>query len=422
MPHQVALTIRVDITGEQFAALDNTLTEICRKGTANDLIPFSDMDGVHFARLLLTPETLDLHGATIRPSIIYLAELDAPAETHVAELVTKARSGLDRLFAGCDGYPAHNAGAIVDWLNQHVLPTAAYYVNTVGRSLTQIRQEALLRESIEDFLDRERSRFDPMTALDVRVAIQKHVRERADLAFASSPPERPDLSWRIGETIHRIAAPAAALALLPVGLVAAPVWAALLRWHEVTDTPERVLPDPQKLGAIADLENFVAQNAFTAVGFVKPGRLRRLTINGALTALDYAVRHIYNRGSLSGVQTIHFARWIFLDDGRRVLFASNYDGSLESYMDEFIDKLAWGLNAVFSNGLGYPGTRWLVARGATDEEAFKNYLHNHQVRTQLWYSAYERLTAHNIETNARIRAGLTGEMTPADAQSWLALL
>ena len=105
-----------------------------------------------------------------------------------------------------------------------------------------------------------------------------------------------------------------------------------------------------------------------------------------------------------------------------MLFASNYDGSLESYMDDFIDKVAWGLNAAFSNGVGYPRTRWLVGEGAKDELAFKNFLRSNQLATQVWYSAYDNLTAHNIETNARIRAGLNGDMSPAEAEAWLALL
>ena len=73
-------------------------------------------------------------------------------------------------------------------------------------------------------------------------------------------------------------------------------------------------------------------------------------------------RHVFNRGNLAGVKTIHFARWVFLDGKRRVFFASNYDGSLESYMDDFIDKIAWGLNIVFSNGFGYPNDALAVAR------------------------------------------------------------
>ena len=108
---------------------------------------------------------------------------------------------------------------------------------------------------------------------------------------------------------------------------------------------------------------------------------------------DYAVRHIFNRADLAGVKTIHFARWVFLDGRRRVVFASSYDGSVESYMDDFIDKVWWGLNAVFSNGVGYPRTRWLLFGGARDERAFKRVLRRRQEPVQVWYSAYPDLTA-----------------------------
>jgi hypothetical protein len=36
----------------------------------------------------------------------------------------------------------------------------------------------------------------------------------------------------------------------------------------------------------------------------------------------------------------HFARWVFIDQKRRAFFASNHDGSLENYMDDFVDKIA----------------------------------------------------------------------------------
>ena len=39
-----------------------------------------------------------------------------------------------------------------------------------------------------------------------------------------------------------------------------------------------------------------------------------------------------------------------------------------------------------------------------------------------WYTAYPSLSAVNIDNNAQIRAGLRGDMSPADAQRWLSLL
>jgi len=55
---------------------------------------------------------------------------------------------------------------------------------------------------------------------------------------------------------------------------------------------------------------------------------------------------------------------LFLADKTKVFFASNYDGSDESYMDDFINKVAYGLNLVFSNGIGYPRTNFLLSGGA----------------------------------------------------------
>ena len=37
-------------------------------------------------------------------------------------------------------------------------------------------------------------------------------------------------------------------------------------------------------------------------------------------------------------------------------------------MDDFINKVGWGLNLLFSNGVGWPRTRWLVHGGARIEQ------------------------------------------------------
>ena len=50
-----------------------------------------------------------------------------------------------------------------------------------------------------------------------------------------------------------------------------------------------------------------------------------------------------------------------------MLFLSNYDGSREAYMDDFINKVGWGLNIIFGNGFGYPRTRWMIFDGAKNE-------------------------------------------------------
>jgi hypothetical protein len=181
-------------------------------------------------------------------------------------------------------------------------------------------------------------------------------------------------------------------------------------------------PTPEHLHELASYEDFGRQNPFAVVGFVKLGWLPRMTFRAVLFLTDYAVRHRFTHASLAGIKTIHFARWVPLDGWRRVAFTSCYDGAVESYNDDFIETVWWGLNATFGNGLGYPRTRWLFWDGAKFEQEFKYSLRRHQVPVPAWYSAYPRLSALNIDNNAQIRAGLRGNMSPAEVERWLSRL
>jgi hypothetical protein len=304
-------------------------------------------------------------------------------------------------------------------------------VNTVGRTVRQARDEARLRSRVQDFLDANRraaasQRWDAAACRDALLAL---CGTDASLAFARRPAERPPLRWRARERLRFCGVLLALLVLSPVLLVVVPAWLLALRRLETRDARDGTLRlSEHRRGTLAIPEDAMVQNQFSALGSVKPHWLRRVSIRVLLFAADVACRHHFNRGDLGtvralglhGVDTIHFAQWIVLDRGRRVLFLSNYDGSLTSYMDDFINKVAWGLNAVFSHGESYPATRWLVLDGASDEQSFKAFLQKHQIPTQAWFTAYKDSTALNLANNAAIRAGLSAA-APADA-AWVARL
>ena len=421
MTTQSALTIVVPVDAERKPALRTLLQQAASDPAGNDLVPFGRLPGTHFGRLLLLDEATDLRGAPLRPLLMLMADVDGSADAYLDRLVDVAGSGLDRLFGACDGYPAGRPGPDdrLAFLDTHRVKEGAFYVNTIGRSVEQIQQEARLREALQGFLDRSRRDLVGRDALAVRNAIRRFVEGEPALGWARHPVRGPGLLQRLREKAHKLAVPLALLPFAPLALVGLPLFAVLLRLHEITDPAPRSIPAPDLVARLAAIEDHVAQNQFSALGFVKPSLFRRLLANVVLFATNYAARHVFNHADLAGVKTIHFARWVFLDDQRRVIFCSNYDGSLESYMDDFIDKVAWGLNAAFSNGYGYPKTRWLFFDGARDELAFKQYLRSHQHPTEVWFSAYPSLTARNIENNAQIRAGLHGRMTEAQAQAWL---
>lgn len=395
-----------------------TLLNALRKGVEDDGSPFAEMPGVHFARVFVLPGDADLG---VPDALVYLGEVDAPVRGHLRALA-EASGPLAALFAQCEGLLERaSPRERVRWARAYRVGAAATYVHCVGRSLDQIRGEARLREEIGAFLDDPANDWSAAAPLEVHRAVRDFARGRPDLAWAVAPPAPPGLLFRAREALHKVGVPALLLPVAPLLLAVAPVWLLVVRRLERGDVPDTDRPSREWVAELTRGEDFGTPNPFTAYGRMKPGLVRRTTIGVALRGLDYASRHVFNRDNLAGLGTIHFARWVLLDGGRRVIFASDYDGSQESYMDDFIDRLAWGVNLVFSNGLGFPPTRWLILDGARHEQYYKRYLRRHQLPS-VWFSAYPDLSARNVDDNTRLRTGLTRELSGEEAQSWLALV
>jgi len=238
-----------------------------------------------------------------------------------------------------------------------------------------------------------------------------------------TPIGKAPLSWRIKNLLHLIFVPVLLFILTPLIVLYLPIFAIQLRRREKRDMELAPRPEAVYVNKLARLEDYDVTNQFTAMGSLKPGLFRRWTLVTLLWLVEYSTRHIYTRGHLARVPSIHFARWVFIDDRKRLVFCSNYDGSLESYMDDFINKVAFGLNVVFSNGIGYPQTNWLFSKGAKNEQQFKYYIRRHQLPTEVWYNGHRGLTNFDLFRNSQIRNGIDQQsMTNAEAAQWLALI
>jgi hypothetical protein len=395
----------------------------------NGVVPFGRFERLHFARFVVlddpTVGDITAHGVAppqYPPSLAFVGHCDGPRDACLADLARGAGPGLRRIFAHCRGFPAD--GDLLEWMKAHDVPAATHYVNWVGRTVGQIREERALREAMETYLDANARALTGRAPAQVSDDLRAFVaRERQAGRLTLSAAEPTPLGWRLRNLLHAVGVPLVLLLALPLLLLYLPVFAIVLRRRERSDPEIIPRPDPEHVKRLADLEDHDVTNQFSAMGTLKPGWWRRSTLVFVLWIVDYTTRHVYTRGHLARVSTIHFARWTFLDGKQRLLFASNYDGSLESYMDDFINKVAFGLNVVFTNGVGYPRTRWLVLDGAKDEQKFKYFIRRHELATEVWYNAHPGLTAVELERNSRIRAGLERPtMTDAEAREWLRLL
>ena len=394
----------------------------------NSVIPFGELKKLHFARIvILKDDTLnDITVYGLKPVdypiyLVFLGDIDGDSSEFLADLAERYSEGLRKIFSHCESFvPEEN---LLEWMKANSAAPAAAYINWVGRTVQQVDEEEALRQALESFIQQNSDSLRSRQPREVYKTLRSFVAQEQNAGrLPLTPPNPTPLEWQLRNLLNLVGVPLLLLLALPVLLIYLPVFVILLRYRETTDPVIAPLVNAAHADLLASLEDHDVTNQFSALGSLKPGLFRLSTIAFVLWIIDYTAKHIFNRGRLARVSTIQFARWVYLDGGKRVIFCSNYDGSLDSYMDDFINKVGFGLNVVFSNGLGYPRTNWLLLDGAKDEQKFKNFLRRHQLPTQVWYNAHPGLTALNKRRNMLIRQGLkSSSMTDSEIQEWLRL-
>jgi hypothetical protein len=432
MPQSNVLVIaplRMEREAELRQLLDSMNREPGHADPANPLVPFGEFPQLHVARfVILADQTIGdmqaAYGAAAPDyalSLAFLADFDGAADAFRSELARRAGAGLARIFSCCSDF---SPGAdIAAWMRAHEAPAATMYVNWRGRTVQAVREENALRLSLESRLQAKSYALADKRPRELHAELRAFVQAetRAGRLTLTPPPATP-FGWWLRNAAHFFFVPLVLLVLSPLLILYLPVFIYQLRSREKSDPEIAPRVEAGSEEQLARIEDFDVTNQFTAMGSVKPGLFRRWTLAFLLWVLDWTTRHIYIRGQLARVGTIHFARWVFINDRRRLLFASNYDGSLETYMDDFINKVGWGLNLVFSNGVGYPTSRWLVLDGSKDEQKFKYFLRRHELPTNVWYKAYPGLTAFDLKRNTLIREGIEREsLSEAELAQWIAL-
>jgi len=160
-----------------------------------------------------------------------------------------------------------------------------------------------------------------------------------------------------------------------------------------------------KLQALKSTEDIIYQNLFSPVYETKGG-LRKIMLKLLLAATNFSAKNWFVEGELMGTPTIHFARWAFIDDGKRFVFFSNFDGSFDGYLGDFVDNNGWGLNAIYGAAKGYPTTFYLFGRGSYNLQQFMGWGRMTQVQSPMWYSAYPWTSLPQIVSRAELSASI----------------
>jgi len=426
---QESFVVVAEVPQERIEPLRALLAEMTLPGIFgaadpnNPILPFARYDTIHFARFAVL-EDHSLGDRAAYPQLpraeptylLFMADCDGDADD-LLRCLARECPGLRQIFGNCVQGPGLNLAA---WLLAHRTKPAASYVNWVGRTVRQVREEAALRAALREAL-RKTTESEPQK-------LRAELRRVAGAATKLTPDPPTPFATQVRTLLDFIAPilialvcllvfPLLTLAVLIIGLI---VFALELRRRELTDP---VLENPYDLVWVDRLrlgEDHDVTNQYTAMGSIKPGLFRLAVARVALSAIGWAARHIFDRGALARIGTIHFAHWVFLDSRRRMVFCSNYDGAHEAYMDDFINKVGFGLNLSFSGAIAYPPTDWLIAKGAWREQDFKRFQRYHQIPTDVWYKAYPGLTARDLSRNSYVRNGFErATMTDDEIRRWL---
>jgi hypothetical protein len=407
---QTVMTFVTKVEPQKADALKKLLAQINDDPETNSVIPFRSLKMLHFASLVV------FESEEYGRYLVFENNFDGHLEAYLTVLGEQAEGGLHQIYSCCKGYAVQpgDRNGLLAYLKHHVVHPNAYHIGNTGRSVKRILDERALRDFLEDQADDLAKSGQGKSAKQLEASLRQFVSSNPDFRWVADAEPRRTFSEKLMAYVNFGLAVIVLLIFSPVEIILLLV----LRYKESRDEVPSGAADIENLRTLVQREDRTrsVQNHMASITIVKPGWLRRSALRLVLWAINKLARAFATKGNLSGIPSIHFAHWSLLDEGRRLLFLSNFDGSWENYLDDFIDKASRGLTAVWSNTVRFPRTTFLIYGGANDGPRFKAVARNSQTFTNAWYSAYLDLTVKGIDSNSSIREEI---LNPPDPAAWL---
>ncbi len=414
--------------------------------------------------LLITPATLPkLHFASMvvfdsqdlsdtSKSMAYLVFeccIDGPVDEFLDALLFLDRQQggrLIRVFSHCCGF--HPDASLKDYLLLHIHRPNLFHIGVPHMRRTHIGWGSDLRRELDTQLDaivqQGQSADDPLRIVESLRAAVKVPAETADhlhftrKGWIADPVNVWGSRIRYWSKLFAVAGLAIAVVLgvvafaayrwgllgvIVVVIAAALIGKGLWRWLLGRDSRPITL-DVDNLARLKEQEDHEVQNHMCTFTLIQDSVLRRVAARVILFTLNLFYRTFFTDitpGKLQGLPTIHFAHWTIVPvldasgkpTGREVLmFLSNYDGSWEAYLDDFINFLLQGVEAIWANCVEF--------RSPLNAATFKAFARNGMSPWQCWYVAEPKTSVLNIHNDDQIRKGLLARtLTSDEARFWL---
>ncbi|WP_256259280.1 hypothetical protein [Streptomyces mirabilis] len=148
---------------------------------------------------------------------------------------------------------------------------------------------------------------------------------------------------------------------------------------------------------------------FTVFTKIKPGHADALRED--LAAMADAAADENAHAAVRQIGTLHDARHVIFDNDTRFMFASVFDGSWDTYIDDFAQTVVGArFDKVFSHSEGFPGVA---------DPGVKDWFVSQQEPAGVFISAYPDLTVQQIYKDHRVEEAFEAVLDTAEFRAML---
>jgi hypothetical protein len=126
-----------------------------------------------------------------------------------------------------------------------------------------------------------------------------------------------------------------------------------------------------------------SRTEFTVIGDVIPGHEEVLR-----QVLKEHMDNPRTQEAIEEIGTLHEARFVLMDGGKRLLFASSFDGDWDTYIDDFATTaIGQDFDVTWGHVQGYPGVK---------SPTVKDWFQEHAVEAGNYVAAYPKPTVKQV--------------------------
>ena len=145
-----------------------------------------------------------------------------------------------------------------------------------------------------------------------------------------------------------------------------------------------------------------ARTEFLVIGDVIPGHEDALR-----QVLKEIMGNPRNQEAIDAIGTLHDSRFVMMDGGKRLLFASSFDGTWDNYIDDFATTVvAHTFDETWSHVQGFPGIK---------DPNVKDWFKAHAVKASTFALAYPGATVKEVWRALAVAAAFDQVLDSPDA-------